>query len=200
MAATGVRAGERCDVVGTAYGPAQHCVAEVPFAGFVSAYQPQYQSEWCWAACISMLFGYYGHPVSQARIVSEVYGGPANFPAGSGAIIARAVNRDLRDDAGNVFSARMEGAYDFDAGVQTLNNQMLVNALRNNRPFIIANEGHAMVGTAVGYWPTPQGPSIDAIGVFDPWPGVGVRGLLPAELVPVHMGGRLRFLVTVIVN
>jgi len=29
----------------------------------------QQQDEWCWAASISNVFAYHGHPVSQARIV-----------------------------------------------------------------------------------------------------------------------------------
>jgi hypothetical protein len=53
------------------------------------------------------------------------------------------------------------------------------------------------VGTAIQYFATPYGPQIVSIGVFDPWPGTGARGLTPAEMMPAHMGGSLRFLATV---
>ena len=42
----------------------------------------QQASQWCWAASISNLFAYHGHDVSQARIVSEVYGSVANMRGG----------------------------------------------------------------------------------------------------------------------
>lgn len=32
--------------------------------------QAQEQSNWCWAACYSMVFAYYGHPKEQCRIVN----------------------------------------------------------------------------------------------------------------------------------
>src|ERR1700693_1072082 len=52
------------------------CSSSVNFAQFyVTAFQTQQQSEWCWAASISMIWAFYGHPVSQAEIVDSVYGG-----------------------------------------------------------------------------------------------------------------------------
>ncbi|WP_434419536.1 hypothetical protein [Nannocystis pusilla] len=64
----------------------------------------QYMNQWCWAACISMIFGYYGHTVSQHRIVQECYGSIVNMPAQSHTILG-ALNRPWIDDAGNHFSA-----------------------------------------------------------------------------------------------
>src|SRR5262245_33097819 len=63
------------------------CRSEVNFAAFAQqAYQQQYLPQWCWAASISMLFAYYGHSVSQARIVTEAYGSPVNMPAFTGIV------------------------------------------------------------------------------------------------------------------
>src|SRR4051812_26601268 len=42
--------------------------------------QLQHASQWCWAACISMIFRYYDHPVRQARIVEETWGDIVNLP------------------------------------------------------------------------------------------------------------------------
>lgn len=44
------------------------CISQVDFTQFAqTAYMTQQQDEWCWAASISMLFSFYGHPVSQLR-------------------------------------------------------------------------------------------------------------------------------------
>jgi hypothetical protein len=52
------------------------CRSEVDFARFAQeAFEHQYQSQWCWAASISMVFAHYGHRVSQERIVREVSNG-----------------------------------------------------------------------------------------------------------------------------
>jgi hypothetical protein len=157
-------------------------------------------SQWCWAACISMLFDYHGHPVSQRRIVAEVYGAPVNMPAGAGLVLARQLNRTWRDDRGVKFDARVTGAYDVDARVFNMSNAWLVNELDQNRPVVIGCNSHAVVMTAITYTPTPTGPSPMAVGVFDPWPGRGARGLSQQEMLPVHMGGGLRFAASVLVS
>jgi hypothetical protein len=170
----------------------------VDFSSFAQeAYEHQYQSQWCWAASISMLYRYYRHPVGQQRIVSEVYGGAVNMPAGSGLVIARQLNRNWLDDNGKAFTSRLTAAYDFDAGVLAINNNWIINELDKDRPMIIANRSHAFVGTAIQYYVTPQGPYVVSIGVFDPWPGIGARGLRPDEMIPMHQNGSLRFIATV---
>lgn len=179
------------------------CLAQVDFSEFAQeAYQPQQQSQWCWAASISMLYSYYKHPVSQARIVKDVYGGIVNMPAGSGLTMARQLNRDWVDDNGQAFSSRLTAAYDFDAGVNNINNVWMINELDQDRPFVIGNNSHAMVVTAIRYYVRPQAPQVVSVGVFDPWPGVGARGLSPAEMMPKHLNpqGALRFLATVSVT
>jgi hypothetical protein len=169
------------------------CVSQVDFAEFAQdAFDTQHMSEWCWAACISMLFSFYGHTVSQERIVSEVYGHPVNMPAGYGVVIARQLNRVWKDDDGNRFRATLTGAYDHDAQINTLNNAMLISELDNDHPIIIGSGSHAMVLTAIQYTPA----MVTALGVFDPWPGRGARDLTPAEIVPIERGGALRFLAT----
>src|SRR5690242_14048954 len=40
----------------------------------------QHQSEWCWAACLEMVFRYYGFHVSQQQIVQETWGTIVNLP------------------------------------------------------------------------------------------------------------------------
>jgi hypothetical protein len=69
------------------------CTSQVNFAQFAQhAYGAQYMSEWCWAACISMVFAFNGHAVPQSRIVTEAYGAPINMPAVYGIVIAQQLN------------------------------------------------------------------------------------------------------------
>lgn len=176
----------------------QLCRAEVDFASFHQfAYQNQQKSQWCWAACISMVFSYFGHPVSQERIVREVYGSDVNMPALAGITMARQLNRPWTDDRGQRFVCRLTGAYDAMAGVHALSNAQVVNELSQRRPIVVGTGGHAVVLTAIEYAPTPMGPNVVAGGAFDPWPGRGARGLMPMELTPAHLGGALQFVATI---
>jgi hypothetical protein len=145
---------------------------------------PQQQSEWCWAACISMIFAYYDHPVSQQRIVKETWGSIVNVP-GTPAAILRDLNRHWTDDAdddfrvaGDVFSANAANA---------------TRDLADDKPLILGTGGHAVVLTAMSY-------ALDIYGVWvvnsaivrDPWPGVGRRGLSPAQWNAVSFAVRIR--------
>ena len=175
------------------------CLAQVAFPQFAATYEQQYQSEWCWAASISMVFAYYGHPISQQRIVSEAYGAPVNMPAVSGFLIAQALNRVWIDDRGRQFKASLKAAFDAQSGVEAINSAVIVEALANGHPLVVGARGHAMVTTAVYYISTPNGPGILNVGVFDPWPGVGARNLLPDEMVPVPFGS-LTFLALALIT
>src|SRR5215831_6762862 len=144
----------------TAYGPL--CISQVSFSQFAQqAYQPQQQTEWCWAASISMMFAYYGYQVAQPAIVTEAYGTIANVPA-PGVVMAQALNRTWKDGTGNVFTAKLSGLYDAQAGLDTLDNMQLINELDQNRPFVIGTGGHAVVVTAIEYYNTMYGPQIQA--------------------------------------
>src|SRR5579864_7442162 len=84
------------------------CRAEVDFEDFLQhAYDPQRASQWCWAACISMVFAFHGHPIRQERIVEEAYGGLYDLPSGSGRNIARQLDRSWVDDRGRPFRSRL---------------------------------------------------------------------------------------------
>src|SRR5260370_20954326 len=104
------------------------CISQVDFRNFAQeAFQQQQMSQWCWAVSISMLFNYYKHPVSQSRIVADVYGGIVNMPAGAGFVMAGQLNRPWMDDNRRPFAARLTAAYDFDSRINAVNNNWLVN-------------------------------------------------------------------------
>ena len=140
--------------------------AQVPFSDFAQIYKSQRMSEWCWAASISNIFGFYGHPVAQERIVQTVYGRLENFPAYTASEIAALVNRDWIDDNGRRFRAKLTAAYDFHAGVAAINNAAIIENLKQNHPILICNTQHCMVLTAVDFIQS----SVIGAGVFDPWP------------------------------
>ncbi|MGH8176851.1 MAG: papain-like cysteine protease family protein [Steroidobacter sp.] len=176
------------------------CTAQVNFAQFAQqAFQNQLQEQWCWAAAISMVYAFAGHPVAQSRIVAEAYGAPVNIPA-PGMIMARQLNRTWVDDDGQSFVSQVSGLYDADAGVLAITDAQIISELDRNRPLIIGAGSHAMVLTAIQYYNTISGPVVVGAGVFDPWPGVGARGLRQDEIVPMHLGGSLRFLAAISVS
>jgi hypothetical protein len=157
-------------------------------------------SQWCWAASISMLFQYYGFHIAQPRIVAETYGAVVNMPAVGGFVIARQVNRSWHDDTGRRFAARVTAAYDVDSGVMNLDNARLIRELQRERPVLIGTRTHAMVLTAMRFLDAPYGQRVTAVGVFDPYPGIGARSLSLYEATPMHLGGALRFAATVEVS
>ena len=72
--------------------PVEMCTAGIPSISFKQAYQEM--NEWCWAACISMVFDFYGHPVDQKRIVQETWGVVTDMPALPPRRSARAAGRN----------------------------------------------------------------------------------------------------------
>lgn len=148
------------------------------------AAERQSMNQWCWAACISTLFNYYGHPVSQARIVRQAYGGIVNMPA-SPNLILRALNRRWVDDNGVPFTVV--------ADVYTVNNVTAANDLQSNHPLIIGTMGHAVLLTALSYYPTSDGPYIIGGIVRDPWPTrASRRAITPIEWANISFAARVR--------
>jgi hypothetical protein len=174
----------------------QVCHAGIRSYRLLQAYAAGEASAWCWAACISIVFAYYRHPVSQQRVVAEAYGNLANMPATGGIAIARRLNRHWLDDRGTPFRSRVRTAYDFEDRVMKADSRTIVQEMDRERPIVIATVSHPVVATAVEYVSTPLGLDLKAVTVFDPFPGVGIRSLNAAELVPMHRGGELRFAAT----
>jgi hypothetical protein len=173
----------------TDYGMAQICDAGIPSGELdvTAKLEPnvQLQSNWCWAAAISGVFAYYGHPVSQARIVREAYGGIANM-RGTPQAIMGSLNRDWVDDAGRPFevSANM-----FSASWVTA-----AQDLAQNHPLIVGSLGHAMILTAAEYTRFANGNGqVRGVIVRDPWPSnPRRRALSTREAYGVQMLIRIR--------
>ncbi len=132
----------------------------------------QENSQWCWAASIQMVFGYYGVDITQSQIVSRTYGTDyrgnlPDWPASFRTIHANLNNWSI-DNNGQYYevSANM--------GMGTPSPAFLVEELSNGRPLILGYNtgqgGHAVVVTALSYYPTVYGPQVQTIIVRDPWP------------------------------
>lgn len=160
----------------------ERCTVGIRAFNFVSAIQAQPQ--WCWAACISMVFGHFGHPVGQARIVSEAWGAPVNMPGTPFQILA-SLNRLWEDDAHNSFTAMGD--------VLSANPMTAAQDLSQGFPLIIGTGGHAVVLTALEYDRDPMGNgAVIGAMVRDPWPGRGRRPLTPMEWNNIAFAARIR--------
>lgn len=168
------------------------CIAQVDLSDV--PYEPQRESQWCWAASTQIIFGYYGYDVSQETIVRTVYGRLVNLPSFNTVTISRLLSREWEADDGSRFRCQIDGLYDFFAGVVAMNNFSIINALRNDRPLYYCNRSHAMVQSAIAYQSGPMGINVVNIGLIDPWPGMGARGPSYGEMTPAHLGGALTYL------
>jgi len=138
-----------------------------------------------------MVFGYYGHPVAQARIVQDAFGTIVNMP-GQPWDILRALNRPWVDDDGQKFVVH--------SGNGSTNPPEAAQDLADNRPLIIGTLGHAVVLTgleyAAFYQQTPWGPTLGPTQVTnalvrDPWPGRGRRTLSAQEWYSISFAARI---------
>ncbi|THB70736.1 MAG: hypothetical protein D6E12_02315 [Desulfovibrio sp.] len=149
----------------------------------VSATGWQEYDQWCWAACIEMVFRYYGFEVDQQRIVRETWGSIVNMPGYPEQIMAN-LNRTWVDDRGRHF--RSQGDQ------YSANALSAAEDLANNRPLIVGTMGHAMLLTAMMYTTNDYGHSqlVSAV-VRDPAPGQGRRLMTPQELHNVFFMARI---------
>lgn len=144
----------------------------------------QHLSQWCWAACIEMVFRYYGHNVPQERIVHETWGRIVNLPGQPGQILAN-LNREWTDEDGDAFSASGD--------VYSANPITASQDLAQDMPLIIGTMGHAMVLTSLVYVRDTFGRGdVAAAIVRDPWPGKGRRVLSPEEWFSTNFLARIR--------
>ncbi len=144
----------------------------------------QHLSQWCWAACIEMVFRYYGLVVPQERIVQETWGGIVNVPAQPAQILA-SLNRPWIDNSGRRFGVSGDSF--------TANPMTAAQDLAQDMPLIIGTLGHAMVLTSLTYIRDQFGNGdVRAAVVRDPWPGRGRRVLSAQEWYGASFLARIR--------
>lgn len=157
-------------------------------AGINSALIPvtafQQMNQWCWAACIEMVFRYYGFKVSQAKIVEDTWGNIINMPGSPGQILAD-LNRDWTDQFNRDFTTNGDS--------YSANAMTAAQDLANDMPLIIGTMGHAVVLTRLDYFVDLYGNGdVKSATVRDPWPGRGRRVLSPQEWYNISFAARIR--------
>lgn len=144
----------------------------------------QHRSQWCWAACIEMVFRYYGFRVPQRQIVAETWGAIVDLP-GQPYQILHDLNRSWTDLSGRDFSVEGDS--------YSANAITAAQDLANDMPLIIGTMGHAMVLTRLDYVRDQYGNGeVRLATVRDPWPGRGMRTLSPQEWYNVNFAVRIR--------
>lgn len=144
----------------------------------------QHLSQWCWAACIEMVFRYYGLHIPQAQIVQQTWGGIVNFPAQPGQILAN-LNRPWIDSRGHLFGVSGDTV--------TANPITAAQDLAQDMPLIIGTMEHVMVLTSLTYVRDQfANGNVTAAVVRDPWPGRGRRVLSAQEWYGTSFLARIR--------
>lgn len=156
-------------------------------AGLNSSVAPQrrqLESQWCWAACIEMVFAFHGYELDQETIVRDTWGAIYNLPAQPYHIVQN-LNRSWVDRNGRRFRSSGDS---FSANPMTA-----AQDLASDQPLIIGTGGHAMVLTALVYDVDGYGNGqvLEAI-VRDPWPGRGRRSLSAQEWYGIMFAARIR--------
>ncbi len=159
------------------------CTAGIATGAIATVANRQAETRWCWAATISNVFGYYGHPVAQARVVKETYGRVANV-AGSEAAMASDLNRTWTDDRGKRFQVVADDVLAPSAAEE----------LARGRPLIVTMRNHAVILTGLTYVRHPDGSGqVEGATVRDPWPAnPNEQRLTPADWQSTRHRFRIR--------
>lgn len=169
----------------------QACQAGIVSDRLKFVFAPQQMSEWCWAACLEMVFAYYGYHVPQQEIVRQTWGGIVNMPA-QPAQIVEDLNRPWVDIHGSPFAVQGDV---FSASAVTAAQDLALDM-----PLIIGSMGHAMLFTALAYQRLPNGQGVPTLAtVRDPYPystipdpNQGKRFLSPREWIGEQLLVRIR--------
>lgn len=163
----------------------QQCSVGIPSGIFQFVAANQQNSQWCWAACIQMMFRMYGYDLPQALLVHQTWGGIVNMPAQPHQIMA-ALNRIYIDKNGRRFRA---SGNSFSVNIATA-----IQDLANRSPLIVGALGHATVLTALNYAQSNAGElQVNSAIVRDPWPlNPSRRTLSPQEWHNISFAARVR--------
>jgi len=145
------------------------------------AYARQRASSWCWAACLQMLFDYYGFHVDQARIVRREFGMDLGGRARNTGAAVGAINGSLRHWLKRLERNGLAARFNIWKGAPSA--QVLLWELQAQRPVLIAcdpspwdawqGQGHAMLVIGADYSLDAGGrPRVNSLLVKDPAPRV----------------------------
>ncbi|WP_374669585.1 hypothetical protein [Ramlibacter sp.] len=179
--AAALPAGARCGPAGADGG--RHCAIGWTEDRMRNLWQPQEETNWCWAAAISMLFSASGLVMSQAGIVERQYGAPLDEPEHM-ADVLDLLGRAWSDAQGNHFHfiTALAGRY---LDLRDLAAPLLAD-MSQGRPWLIFHARHVVLLARVTFEFNERTGRMRIVGgsVLDPNPGEGVRALRADEWVP----------------
>ncbi len=130
--------------------------------------ESQKMSVWCWAASLSLIFTYEGHPISQEQIIIQNFDSLANAPSGDFLNFEDRLNGEYIDANGKKFTSN---------AIQVYSVADATHSLIQGFPILFKGIHHAFVQISVTYRQSYQNASIGTVGKFwDPEPGVGYFG------------------------
>lgn len=141
-------------------------------------------SNWCWAACLEMIFASHGFLVGMQRIVAEAYGRQSNIGADT-RMLAALLTRRWIDDRGLPFACHCDVLWDAASGSRIEHaGGLAALRLAEGQPLLIGTRSHAMVLIALAFAHTghPESLQVTHAVVLDPIPGRGRRPLTRDEL------------------
>lgn len=163
----------------------QTCTVGLPTGTLAFVAARQKSTQWCWAACIQMVFAAHGFDIPQEVFVAETFGQIVDMPGTPMQILA-ALNRTYTDAAGSTFT----GVGD----VMSVSLETIAQDLRDRQPLIVGALGHATMLTALSWEQDNLGNIAvrDAV-IRDPWPGSpSRRSLTPLEWANLSFVARVR--------
>jgi hypothetical protein len=160
----------------------QICEAGAPATLAMIFSNRQRAQNWCWAACIEMIFATHGRYVPQEQIVIETWGSLRDAPAYAHEIRG-ALNRAWRQPNGRTFQSSSDE--------RSVTPVAMAQDLAQGWPLIIGVPGHAMVMSLVRYYRDRYGNGrIYDAGLMDP--ARGVRNMPPGEFATINLAIRVR--------
>lgn len=195
--------GQQCGPVpGFPYPAVRGCTAEVDIDAVIST-QDCY--DYCWAACMHMIFTLNGHTLSQESIARQALNIAEDNPTPCASIggslkFRNALSRKYVDQDGNSFRVKLNAFFDPGNGISTMDNRLVASALSAGRPLIYCNQTHAMVNYKFVYEDGPLGIVPRQVWVVDPWPpNVRKRMLSGPEATGAPIG-TMTFVADVVVS
>jgi hypothetical protein len=176
-----VQASETCQYINGS--GTQRCTLLV--GGFNHNYTAyQENSQWCWAASISMVFKYYNYDVSQETIVKSIKKKLVNQP-GYPKELNAALNRTWKDETEQLFASKTKKLFK--------SWKAILKDIKKNRPVIIGAVGHATVVIGATFLKASNGRTqFESVIVSDPWPtNGGIRYLNNNEIKNLQYVARI---------
>lgn len=149
---------------------------------------------------MAMILAYYGRPVSQRDIVTDIFGAavPSTLPARD--LVGYLDHTYVDSESGRHVTTRAALLYGAPQGGSYASLRSIVGDLESARPLLVFTPGHAMVLTALYYYADADGTPLSVAGlvVRDPYPygggpqegeqqaGPGERFLSPREYYSIQ--------------